>query len=582
MVKSTTYQLRPSRPFTAHYPLTISDSFMIQIDNPYLYLFSTSQLLRRDERTHLINILKDSLATFFQQPLRSPYNLPELLGKIYEDPTTSNLIVNVTPSSSVLFVVNDRSDILFTELKPDASFPVQPLTPSIFGPSITSPPPNAKKGVPAFWVQLTFLNGGFAIHVHIHHWIAGVSGAGRLVEAWFERARLLAQTVDTDIHRMDDVVSNSTIQLGGREALTEALNTVTVPQLKHPEFLHKPGGRRIWAGLDLHPLLLWVLVKTFLFLFMYFPFIMPQSEVQIFHFKPEALRRLRNDAHAEAASSLQGKGNELTANDCLTALIWSCITRARYGSDFRDVRKENDDGNTSASPSTSTIMVVVDYKSRLNPQLHPNFFGNANVDVHVALPISTLTSVSNSPSNSTTESSSSAAASSSSASSSSSSSSSSLYAAAQKIHHAVSSITDAHIRSIYQLIASRPRIPDTQQRPLHFQYGSDLISTSWEHVHQDPQLLQLDILSDSVTGKGTRIVFEKMRPMQNEGADGLCIVSPAYGRKWKEWKSNEGDGAAAQQNGLEVIIGLTRKSMTRLKTDEVFLCYAEWVEDGGY
>lgn len=576
---------------------------MVQMDSVYLYIFSTSRDLGPKDKVRLTDTLTRSLATFFQRPHRSPYNLPELLGKIYEDRATGNCTVKVTPSSSVPFIVSDRSsNFRFADLQPEASFPLQPLKPSIFGPGLTTPPPAATEGVEALWVQLTFLNGGFVIHVHIHHWIAGVASAGRLVEAWFERARLLASLMTSDsktdeMGLMDDIVSSSTIRLVGRETLADSLNSVTVPQLEHPHLLHVPGGRRVFAGLDLHPFLLWLLVGVLKFMLTYLAFILPQSEVQIFHFKPGALKTLRTDVQsgtvAENSSNTKGdmsnNNGELTANGCLTALIWSCITRARFSTsdEHNNVPIPNNQPVSTANSQTSTILTAVDYKSRLDPPIDPNFFGNASLDVHTTLPVSNLISTS---ANTTTTSSSSPS------SSSSSSSSPYLTSIARSIHRNISSTTSSQIRSMYQLIASRPRILDTRQRPLRFQYGSDVLCTSWEHVHKDPELLKLDNLLTGIDVDGTstekgkglnRIRFETMRYMHVEGVDGVVVVLPAYGRKWtneKEKRSRDdgGDGAAARQCGLEAAISLRRDAMRKLKSDEIFARYAEWGEEGGY
>ena len=558
MSMSKTYYLQPSCPFTGHYPLTIADSFMVQMDSIYLYIFSAAKPLQHDEKSFLTSILTQSLETFFQRPERSPHNLPELLGKIYEDPNTGNLTVRVTPDSAVPFITSDRSsDVSFADLSPDSSFPLQPLKPSIFGLGLTTPPPKAKKGVQALWVQLTFIDGGFVIHLHIHHWIAGAASAGLFVEAWFERARLLARSLDTSSGAgisMTNVVPKCKTKFTDREELTASLNSITVPQLEHPDLLHVPGGRRVWAGMDMHPVLLLILMKIFTFMITYLPFLLPRSDVQIFHLAPEALRRLRNDVQSGAESNPEKTFTELTANDCLTALIWSCVTHARCIH-----RSESTKGyESTAAHSRSTILTAVDYKPRLNPPLRPNLFGNASMDVYTALPVQALFSHSEHQPSSLSQ----------------------LYHIAHKIHQSISSTTDSHVRSFYQLISSRSRILDSQKRTLHFQYGNDVLCTSWEHIHREPQFLQLDILGRNLTKKGNQIIFERMRYMHSDGVDGVIVVLPAYGQKWHMHEKN--GAGIARQAGLEVAISLRRESMKKLKEDEVFKQYADWGEAGGY
>ncbi|KAI1621403.1 hypothetical protein EDD37DRAFT_638020 [Exophiala viscosa] len=285
MAVDVTYQLQPSRPFRAFYALTVADSFMVQLDSAYLYIFSAQ--LNDSEKSELGRTLSQSLATFFQSAGPSAYNLPELLGTIYEDPGTGYLTVKVSHSSSVPFIVKDRSSqARFSDLKPDQGFPPQPLKPTIFEPGVTAPPPDAAKGIPALWVQLTFIDGGFVVHVHIHHWIAGASSTARLVEAWFERARLMTTTTDmkSDLHMdLSSLFSSCTIKMGHRQQLTHTLAAITAPQLGHPDLLHVPGGRRVWAGMDFPPIVLLILIKVFTFIMTYLPFILPRCDSQIFH-----------------------------------------------------------------------------------------------------------------------------------------------------------------------------------------------------------------------------------------------------------------------------------------------------------
>lgn len=517
---------------------------MVQMDSAYLYVFSAQ--LTDSEKSDLTNILSQSLTTFFQSPEPSAYNLPELLGTIYEDPKTGYLTVKITPDSSVPFIVKDRSSqARFSDLRPKQGFPLRPLKPSIFGQSVTAPPPDATKGVAALWVQLTFIDGGFVVHLHIHHWIAGASSAAKLVEAWFERARLMARTADTNNDLPTDLTtlfSECTIQFGNRQQLTDTLAAVTAPQLSHPDLLHVPGGRRVWAGMDFPPIVLLILLRLFTFFMTYLPFFFPQSDVQLFHFSPQSLTRLRSDVQGQARAHGEIKADELTATDCLTALLWRCMTRARFSP------PTTPDGKDLAS--ISTLLTAVDYKSRVQPPLHPNFFGNASMDTYTELPISTLVGRQDGEQASSTG------------------------YVAEQIHQSVKNTTDTYIRSFYQLIASRPRLLDTRRRPIRFQYGPDILCTSWEHIHADDALLKLELSgSDSATQKD-KIRFETVRYMHSEGLDGAIVVLPAFGRKWKADQSRQG--------GLEVAISLTRKSMEKLMQDKEFKRYAAWGEAGGY
>ncbi|KAK4939351.1 hypothetical protein LTR10_020338 [Elasticomyces elasticus] len=548
MAADMTYQLRPSRPFTAHYALTVADSFMVQMDSAYLYILSAH--LTDSEKSGLESILAQSLATFFEAPEPSAYNLPELLGTIYEDASTGYLTVKVSTSSSVPFIVKERSSqARFCDLKPEHGFPLRPLKPSIFGPSVTAPPPDATEGVGALWVQLTYTEGGFVIHLHIHHWIAGASSAARLVEAWFERARLMATSANmkSDLHMdLSSVFSKCTIQFGHRQQLTDTLAAVTAPQLSHPDILHVPGGRRVWAGMDFPPIVLLILLNVFTFCMTYLSFLLPQSDVQIFHFSPESLERLRRDVRDAADGPEQIKGDELTANDCLTALLWRSMSRARFPPPSVP--------DSKSLASISTLLTAVDYRSRVQPPLHANFFGNASMDVYTELPMSSLVGAVDTASRqmSTTS-----------------------YIAAQ-IHRSVKGTTDSYIRSFYQLISSRPRILDTRHRPIRFQYGTDVLCTSWEHIHADAGLLRLE-LPESAVSKN-KIKFETVRYMHSEGLDGAIVVLPAFGQKWKAQDA----GNNGQPGGLQVAISLTRKSMDILKRDEDFKRYATWGEAGGY
>ena len=218
--------------------------------------------------------LPSSLSTLFQDP-SSPHNLPELLGTIYEDPETANLTIKVTPSSSIPSIVGDRSsDVRFSDLRPELSFPLRPLEPSNLGAGLTVPPPDATKGVEALWVQLTFIEGGFVIHLRLHCWIAGADSAARFDEVWFERARLLAtgSMIGDDT---DGLLLKCMVRFHDRQQLTNTLASNTSVQLDHPDLLHVPGGRRVWAGIDLPPIVLLIIIRFHTFLMTYLPFLLP-------------------------------------------------------------------------------------------------------------------------------------------------------------------------------------------------------------------------------------------------------------------------------------------------------------------
>lgn len=80
---------------------------MVQTGTVYLYIFSTSGPLLDLEKSELAGVLKDSLSSFFRNSSPSPTHLTQLHGTIYEDPTTSNLTVKVTPDSLVPLIVRD-------------------------------------------------------------------------------------------------------------------------------------------------------------------------------------------------------------------------------------------------------------------------------------------------------------------------------------------------------------------------------------------------------------------------------------------------------------------------------------------
>ena len=211
----------------------------------------------------------------------------------------------------------------------------------------------------------------------------------------------------------------------------------------------------------------------------------------------------------------------------------------------------------------STILTAVDYKARLQPPLHPKFFGNASLDVYTDIPISTLLSDTKSCPNGAVA-------------GQPVSCSASLAQVATKVHQSIRSITDPYLRSFYQTIVSRPRILDTQKRPLNFQYGTDVLCTSWEHIHKDSSLLKLELPPNV---KSNKITFEKLRYMHTESVDGAVVVLPAFRQKWGD-PDEQMHGNV--QGGLEVAVSLTRKSMRRLMEDEDFRRYATWGKARGY
>ncbi|KAJ7958181.1 HXXXD-type acyl-transferase family protein [Quillaja saponaria] len=85
----------------------------------------------------------------------------------------------------------------------------------------------------------------------------------------------------------------------------------------------------------------------------------PELRERIFHFSAETIAKLKAKANSESNT------NKISSFQSLSALVWRCITRAR--------RLPNN--------QTTTCKLAADNRTRLEPPLSPDYFGNSHYPV---------------------------------------------------------------------------------------------------------------------------------------------------------------------------------------------------------
>lgn len=161
----------------------------------------------------------------------------------------------------------------------------------------------------------------------------------------------------------------------------------------------------------------------------------------------------------------------------------------------------------------SMLGFAVDGRTRLSPSLPQTYLGNVNIYSSISLPISSLIS------------------------------SSTLPDTAAAIRSAVMQVDSPRIHDILALIAALP-VPTALKPGFNSFLGLDLAITSWRNMG----VLGLDW----GIGKVERVRIPKAE------FDGLCILMEAEG------------------GGVEVVVGLEKVHMERLRSDKVFMRFSEF------
>lgn len=239
----------------------------------------------------------------------------------------------------------------------------------------------------------------------------------------------------------------------------------------------------------------------------------PPIEYSIFHFSPAHLAQLKR-----SASSPDPEDPWISTNDALCAFIWHHISLAR--------------GLSSPPHSPShhhhplMFTVAVDGRHRFSPPLDSSYLGNA---AFICPIVSQVSSVVSSPP----------------------SSPSSLYALASHIRTEITNFDDAKMRGIIALVDSTPFVTDLKLARIA-DPGRDLAVSSWADMGLyglewgagmgKPECVRVPALPAEMRFPGWIRVFPRLR-----------------------------DG------GLEVMMGLEVGTTERLRADEAWGRFAEWV-----
>lgn len=225
-----------------------------------------------------------------------------------------------------------------------------------------------------------------------------------------------------------------------------------------------------------------------------------------FRVEEEEIAKLKDEIVTLLGGQLEGIW--ISANDILCAVLWHAVVRARLGS------------RSAAEGECSILAVPVNVRRRMNPPLPPDYIGNAVIEAMTERPMTELSAWSTSQ----------------------------LAETALAIRQAVSSVDDANIRALIELVDHVDDVHRIRRRG-ESSLGNDLTITSW-----------LDMGLCDMDWGGVLGMIEDRTPTF-DGFDGLCVVLP-----------RRRDGS------VKVMVGLEIAGMGRLLEDEGFRRYMKKVD----
>ncbi|OTA59279.1 hypothetical protein K449DRAFT_397570 [Hypoxylon sp. EC38] len=232
-----------------------------------------------------------------------------------------------------LYSEEDLSDALDYAIMNEQHFPPSAFSVPGITPHATIPP--LSNPAPVFRAKLTLIKRSFILCVAIHHSTTDITGFGALLKIWASHCRTRSSAaVGFDKSWLDRKA------LLERPGVASGTMPTSVPELLHvqgPQDLARSASATSHRG-DF---------KTAIFFF-------PQKTLQ-------ALKRAVND-HIVS----QGVAGWVSSSDILTALLWSAILAAELDP-------------TASAMGNNTIGSPVNFRSRLNPPLPPDYLGGAFV-----------------------------------------------------------------------------------------------------------------------------------------------------------------------------------------------------------
>lgn len=279
------------------FPTSLLDGIMRKIYNPVTLTYSL------DDAADLNAIISTTCAGL-QTLMRDEYRF--LAASVYEDPTTGHSFAKRTRGAQSRFTVhiNDlrhTSDFPTYAALAAAHFPVSALEdPRLLPPTFT-PFPTAPKdgsGIPVTLVQLNVIRGGLIIGLAINHRVVDARGLDAIVARWAAHTRALFAP---SVHAPPPPFDRAALD---REPLDWAVAEGKKVDWRDPAV---PSMRCLPDGAPTGP------------------GVKPEDMAsRIWHVSASKLAALK------ARASSAGDGEEwVSTNDCLTALMWRCITRAR-------------------------------------------------------------------------------------------------------------------------------------------------------------------------------------------------------------------------------------------------------------
>lgn len=280
-------------------------------------------------------------------------DVPYLLSGVEDsdDPKGAVRLTRPCQNPDELITWQDLSANLDYDALKKSNFPPAALTaPGIRPPSTLAPFPSPE---PVFRAKLSLINGGVLLCVAVHHNTTDITGLGALLGIWASHCRLGSSAdVAPDRSWYDRSV------LLGLPAAT-AIGEPKVPELIH--VVKKDEQAR--------PVRAAPTSRAF--------------ETRVFHFPPASLHELKTSVNRHVSTSTDTVG-WVSTGDILTAVLWSAAIWAEQSN--HDGRLDGDDICTAGIP--------VNFRSRFNPVLPPNYLGAAFAMTVAAVPRSELLSLS--------------------------------------------------------------------------------------------------------------------------------------------------------------------------------------------
>lgn len=243
-----------------------------------------------------------------------------------------------------------------------------------------------------------------------------------------------------------------------------------------------------------------------------------EVDTEIFFFSRSKLGALKSAVSASVASAADIKTpSYISTNDALSALIFACVTEAR--------RPFNPTGTTQAIP----LALTVSGRRLLNPPLPEKYVGNMSLFCHLDVPLHTITPETRS-----------------------------IAAVAHQIRKCLSQLDESYVR---ELIGALNTVDDTGKVA-----PASRVSKYWPFMIT-PWTGQGFYGIDWGTEIGVKCERVRIPKVSRPEFDGVIIILP-------ELKVE--NGIEEEEAGLEVMVGLEKRAMQRLRGMKEWTTWAQW------